>query len=586
MRDVRVCKHFTRLSFTAASMPQAYLDITSAEGQRQVPIADQPVTIGRHSSNLVHISDQRASRYHCVIEKTGEGLVIRDLDSSNGTKLNGRIIKTSRIGDGDVVQIGATLLKVVAPQAQPVRAAAMPQRASAGGNGNAAEEDFDVVEVEIEDEEESEDLSHLSHEQQLVRMADSLPDKKFHEQAIALINARGELAHPARNAPGKEGREAVGILRLILLICFRSRASDIHIEPKQEDFSVRIRTDGSMVDVVRLTKEIGVKLISLVKILCDIDISQRSIVQEGHFSANVQERRVDYRVSFAPAMFGQKLVVRILDTANTPYHVWDLQLPDWMYDQVMHAVKGDAGMVLVCGPTGSGKTSTLYAVIRDIDVNERNVVTIEDPIEIQLEGVTQIPVAEEKGNSFANLLRSVLRQDPDAILVGEVRDPETARTALQAAITGHLVFSTVHARDTVGTIFRLLDLGVEPYLVASGLQLVLGQRLVRVLCPTCKQAVRPTADQLTRMGEAGQGVTKLYAAKGCPRCMNIGYSGRRAVFELLKVNDAMRDVMMKAPTLSDLQKAMEGQKFDKLAQSAYQLVAQGITSIDEVERSM
>jgi general secretion pathway protein E len=278
--------------------------------------------------------------------------------------------------------------------------------------------------------------------------------------------------------------------------------------------------------------------------------------------------------------------VRILDTANTPYHVWDLTLPDWMYDQVMTSVKGDAGMVLVCGPTGSGKTSTLYAVIRDIDVNERNVVTIEDPIEIQLEGVTQIPVSDEKGNTFAALLRSVLRQDPDAILVGEVRDPETARTALQAAITGHLVFSTVHARDTVGTIFRLLDLGVEPYLVASGLQLVLGQRLVRVLCPSCKQAVRPTADQLSRMGEAGQGVTRIFSAKGCPRCMGIGYSGRRAVFELLKVTELMRDVIMKAPTLTDLQKSMEGQKFVKLAQSAYQLVAQGITSIDEVERSM
>ena len=565
-------------------MPQAYLDITSAEGQRQVPIADQPLTIGRHSSNQVQITDQRASRYHCVIEKTGEGLVIRDLDSSNGTKVNGRVIKSVRIGDGDVVQIGATLLKVVAPQ--PAGARPTPQRVAAAPTSNG-DEDFDVVEVEIEDEEdEQEDLSHLSYEQQLVRMADSLADKKFHENAIALINARGELAHPSRNAPGKEGREAVGILRLILLICFRSRASDIHVEPKQEDFSVRIRTDGSMVDVVRLPKEIGVKLTSLVKILCDIDISQRSIVQEGHFSCNVQERRVDYRVSFAPAMFGQKLVVRILDTANTPYHVWDLQLPDWMYDQVMTAVKGDAGMVLVCGPTGSGKTSTLYAVIRDIDVNERNVVTIEDPIEIQLEGVTQIPVAEDRGNTFATLLRSVLRQDPDAILVGEVRDPETARTALQAAITGHLVFSTVHARDTVGTIFRLLDLGVEPYLVASGLQLVLGQRLVRMLCPACKQAVRPTADQLTRMGEAGQGVTRIYSAKGCPRCMNIGYSGRRAVFELLKINDAMRDVIMKAPTLTDLQKAMEGVKFVKLAQSAYQLVAQGITSIDEVERSM
>src|SRR5207248_1847577 len=258
--------------------------------------------------------------------------------------------------------------------------------------------------------------------------------------------------------------------------------------------------------------------------------------------------------SFAPAMFGQKCVVRILDTANTPYHVWDLQLPEWMFEEIQRAMKGDSGMFLVCGPTGSGKTSTLYAVIRDIDVSERNVVTIEDPVEIQLDGVTQIPVNDQQGNTFSALLRSVLRQDPDAILVGEVRDPETARIALQAAITGHLVFSTVHSRDTIGTIFRLLDLGVEPYLVASGLQLVLGQRLVRVLCPYCKMPVKATGDQLARMGEAGQGLTKIFLPKGCPRCMNTGFSGRRAMFELLRTNDAMRDVIMKNPSLNELQK--------------------------------
>jgi general secretion pathway protein E len=566
-------------------MPEPFLHITSAEGQRQVPINDQPITIGRHATNVVVLTDQRSSRYHAVVEKTGDGFTVRDLDSSNGTKVNGRVIKSIRVGDGDVIQIGGTLLKVVAPQLAQTPARATSGLPASAGSSSSADEDFDVVEVEIEDEEE--DTSDLTYEQQLVRMAESLPDRKFGENAIALINARGELAHPAKKAVAPaEGREATGILRVILLICFRSRASDIHIEPKQEDFSVRIRTDGTMVDVVRLPKDIGIKLTSLVKILCDIDISQRAIVQEGHFSANVAERRVDYRVSFAPAMFGQKLVVRILDTANTPFHVWDLQLPDWMYEDVMKAVKSDAGMVLVCGPTGSGKTSTLYAVIRDIDVNERNVVTIEDPIEIQLDGVTQIPVNEEKGNGFSALLRSVLRQDPDAILVGEVRDPETARIALQAAITGHLVFSTVHAKDTVGTIFRLLDLGVEPYLVGSGLQLVLGQRLVRVLCQFCKQPVKATADQINRMGEAGQGVQKIFQPRGCPRCMNTGFSGRRAMFELLKTTDAMRDVIMKTPTMADLQKAMEGQKFIKLSQSGYQLVAQGATSIDEIERSM
>src|SRR5438876_10777939 len=227
-----------------------------------------------------------------------------------------------------------------------------------------------------------------------------------------------------------------------------------------------------------------------------------------------------------------------------------------MYEDIMNAMKGDAGMFLVCGPTGSGKTSTLYAVIRDIDVSERNVVTIEDPVEIQLDGVTQIPVNEPQGNTFSNLLRSVLRQDPDAMLVGEVRDPQTAKIALQAAITGHLVFSTIHSKDTIGTIFRLLDLNVEPYLVASGLQMVLAQRLVRKLCPACKIASKPSPDQLARMGKAGEGVQKIYSPRGCPKCVGTGFMGRRGVFEILKVTDDMREIVMKSPSVNEVHKTL------------------------------
>ena len=213
-------------------------------------------------------------------------------------------------------------------------------------------------------------------------------------------------------------------------------------------------------------------------------------------------------------------------------------------------------------------------------------VTIEDPVEIQLDGVTQIPVNDAQGNSFSALLRSVLRQDPDAILVGEVRDPETARIALQAAITGHLVFSTVHSKDTIGTIFRLLDLGVEPYLVSSGLQLVLAQRLVRKLCPACRIATKPNAEILQRMGKPGEGVEKIYAPRGCPKCVGTGFMGRRGVFELLRVNEEMREIIMKSPSVAEIMKTLASTKFVKLAQSGYQLVADGITSLDEIERSM
>jgi type II secretory ATPase GspE/PulE/Tfp pilus assembly ATPase PilB-like protein len=243
-------------------------------------------------------------------------------------------------------------------------------------------------------------------------------------------------------------------------------------------------------------------------------------------------------------------------------------------------------MVLVCGPTGSGKTTTLYSLLRSIDVSQRNVVTIEDPVEIQLEGVTQIPVNDAQGSSFSALLRSVLRQDPDVILVGEVRDPETARIAMQAAITGHLVFSTVHSRDSVGSVFRLLDLGVEPYMVAQGLHLVLAQRLVRQLCPHCRVPSAPKPDELKRMGPAAEGVKKLYNPGTCLRCLNTGFHGRRAVFELLTATDQLRDAVLRKATLQDINAAVATTKFETLLQTGYQLVADGITSLSEVEHAI
>ncbi|MEA2709303.1 MAG: hypothetical protein QOF78_1904 [Phycisphaerales bacterium] len=569
-------------------MADPYLEIHTGDTTKDLPITDKPITVGRHPTNIVVLADGMASRYHCVIEKGQDGLRVRDLDSSNGTRVNGQVIKTWRLGDGDVVQIGKSTLTVHAPSLAP-----NPRAKKAVPVPAVEEDDYEVEVVEVDEEEAQQAPGGVGYEALLARMAESLTDKKFGEDDIALVNARGALAHPSKPAGAnnnrrgqQEPRDIINIFKLILLICFRTRASDVHIEPKQDDYSVRIRADGSMVDVVRLPKDVGIRVTSMIKIICDIDIAQKQIVQEGHYSARVPDRRVDYRVSFAPAMFGQKCVIRVLDTANTPYHVWDLQLPEWMFEDIQRAMKADSGMFLVCGPTGSGKTSTLYAVIRDIDVSERNVVTIEDPVEIQLDGVTQIPVVESQGNTFSALLKSVLRQDPDAILVGEVRDPETAKIALQAAITGHLVFSTVHAKDTIGTIFRLLDLGVEPYLVSSGLQLVLAQRLVRKLCPACRIASKPTPEILKRMGSPGDGVERIFSPRGCPKCVGTGFMGRRGVFELLTVNEEMREIIMKSPSVGEIMKTLATTKFVKLSQSGYQLVADGITSLDEIERSM
>jgi general secretion pathway protein E len=281
-------------------------------------------------------------------------------------------------------------------------------------------------------------------------------------------------------------------------------------------------------------------------------------------------------------MFGQKLVIRVLDTAGAPQYLWDLDMPQPIFQTVQAAIQKEAGSILVVGPTGSGKTTTLYSVVRSMDSGERNIVTIEDPVEIQIEGVTQIPVTEE--NTFAALLKSVLRQDPDAILVGEIRDQETARTAMQAAITGHLVFSSIHTRDTVGTVFRLLDLGVEPYLIAQGMHLVIAQRLVRQLCQFCKKPTPATPQQIERAGLPPGKLKQVYRPVGCPKCLGTGYFGRRAFFELLSATDEIRDLILRSPSVEEIKQALAKTQFQRLMESGYELVAQGLVEFDEIEK--
>lgn len=622
-----------------------YLLLLNDPQATEYKFADGKLTIGRHVENQVVLRDERASRRHCVIEQKGDEYVLRDLQSSNGTFVNGERITEHKLAANDTLRIGKTEFRFVvpaeeAPAAKPSGDTAVeleplpivesesdlppltlepleepidalpveetpqtPSHKAAKPAGPAidpedpglSEDDYDLAEAE----EPQEDVDQSDPEAVLVRMARSMENAEFDENEIIMLNARGGITHPATPAARKrEGSEAVTIFRILLLVCYRANASDIHIEPKEEEVLVRIRVDGSMVDAVRLSKELGTKLGTMVKILCDIDIAQRNIVQEGHFSARVPRphadsqgellRRIDYRVSFAPSVYGQKLVIRIQDSSHAPGVIEDLQLPPWMAEELHRTIEMDSGMILAVGPTGSGKTTTLYSLLRSLNVNDRNVTTIEDPVEIQLQGITQLPVqSDDPSKTFLALLKSVLRQDPDVILVGEIRDIETARTAMQAAITGHLVFSTLHTKDTVGTVYRLLDLGVEPFMLAQGLQLIIAQRLVRKLCPNCRKAVTPTAEQLARMGEFGAGVKKLYVPRGCSKCLRTGYRGRRAVFEMLLTSDALRDAIARNTSMADITKAAgEGAKFVKLLQNGYELAAEGIVSIDEVERTI
>jgi len=574
-------------------MDNVYLEIKEQKGARQIPLDSGPLTIGRNFTNLLVIEEPLASRFHCVIERMSDGFHVRDLESRNGTTLNGKPLRgEAAFAPGDIVKIGNTEMKLMVPS-RP--APGVPNKLAADtAMAELADLVSDKDESEDEDESSAEPVrSANEYERQLRERADILADRTFTDRQIALINARGKLAYPAD--PKRDVGEAITILRLIMLLCFRSRATDIHVESKMDDVHVRIRVDGTMVDAVKLSKELGIKLLSAVKVICDIDIAQRNIVQEGHFSARVPtktkkemtERRVDYRVSFAPAMHGQKLVVRVLDTANAPLHIDDLQLPVKAREIIRRTSEQDAGMILVCGPTGSGKTTSLYAILRDIDISQRNVVTIEDPVEIQLDGVTQIPVNEAQGNSFSALLRSVLRQDPDVILVGEIRDAETARVAVQAGMTGHLVFSTVHSRDTISGMFRLLDLGVEPYVVASGLHVVVAQRLVRQLCPHCKVAKPPTPLQAKKLAGVGiTGVKQIFQPKGCKKCFGTGHFGRRGVFEILVATPKLRDALLKNPTIEGCRGALTPEGFIAMEDSGYRLIAEGAAGFDEVEKTI
>lgn len=515
---------------------------------RPVPLGAEAITIGRHPDNTFPLKDERASRFHCVIEPDGGGAFrVRDLGSRNGTKVNGEKVELATIVSGDMVKVGNHEFRVEESE----RAAAIDGRAG----------------------------DHAAWEKALRETIKNLTPDLPVEETIQVISSDGK---PSDIVLGEaDGPKA---MRLLLTLAGRARATDIHLEPKGETYHVRMRIDGQMTWVVEMPNRVGELIQGVVKAACLMKTLGRDAVIDGAFSARYPDRRVDYRASITPSIHGQKLVLRILDLRDMPRSIAELGMAPYMLERIRRTCSQDAGLLLVCGPTGSGKTTTLYNAIREIDRNTRNVVTIEDPVEYRLEGVTQMPIDEHRGNSFNGLLRSVLRQDPDVIYVGEIRDEETARTAMQAAMTGHVVFSTVHAKETISAVFRLLDLGVEPYLVANALDLVLAQRLLRVLCDNCKTPVPLTPGQITRMGKGHVQGAKTFHAVGCVRCLRTGFKGRRAIFELLDFNTELRDIVLKAPGVQAMRKAIETGHFTTLAQSAHRLVCEGVTPIDEAEK--
>ena len=568
-----------------------YLEIQSPKGTKRLELDREPITVGRLPENKIQLADAALSRRHCVIEPDDAGWKMRDLGSRNGTRLNDSHVTEAALFNGDQIRIGQLTVRFIDPQ-RPRADSAAPadrdaqKRYEKRRHRQKEAEVASTLDINLKSLVES---VKSDHEQTLQDICDAAAEQPFGADDISLVDARGSTVHQAASSgftPVKESEEAesIRVFRLVLLAAFRSRATDIHIEPREEKATIRLRVDGQMVHAAKIDLILVRRLLGLTKILCEIDTSQKAAVQDGHFSARAGGRRVDYRVSLTPVVHGQKLVIRILDGANAPSRLHDLGLIPWMYEKIRKVATRDSGMLLVSGPTGSGKTTTLYSCLREIDVESRNAVTIEDPVEYHLEGATQIPIDHKQGNTFATILRSVLRQDPDVIFVGEVRDLETASVATQAAMTGHLVYSTVHARDSIGSVFRLLDLGLEPYLVANALNLVMAQRLIRILCSSCRKRVKPTSAQTLAMGKYVEGVDGIYAPQGCAACLGTGFLGRRALFELLELNDELRDAILKTPTIAGIKKALSGGHFVTLRQYGLQLVANGETSFDEVDR--
>jgi type IV pilus assembly protein PilB len=376
----------------------------------------------------------------------------------------------------------------------------------------------------------------------------------------------------------------VKLTEIILVRAAKSSASDIHVEPTQESVIVRYRIDGVLEEAFRLPKWLQPHLIGRFKVMAHLDIAERRVPQDGRTKVRFQGRVIDFRVSSLPTQYGEKVTMRVLDTTGNARSLEDLGLGEHDVSRLRHAASRPEGMILVTGPTGSGKTTTLYAIIRELASVARNIVTIENPIEYRLKGVNQVEVNEKQGLTFAGVLRSVLRQDPDVILVGEIRDAETARIAFQAAQTGHLVLSTLHTNDAAATITRLVDLGIEPYVVASSLQLVMAQRLVRRICQKCTEPATPDPALLAKFPSLKQAADSMRRGRGCSACRETGFAGRVGVYETVAITPTIAKVIEAGGSESTLRQRARYEGTRLLLEDAAEKVRNGLTVLDEIAR--
>jgi type IV pilus assembly protein PilB len=391
---------------------------------------------------------------------------------------------------------------------------------------------------------------------------------------------QNDAAAAADSAPVKK------LLNLVLLTAVRAQASDVHFEPFESSFRVRNRIDGVLYEMLPVPVSLAAALVARIKVMSHLDIAERRMPQDGKIPIKIGDREVDLRVSTLPVMYGESVVIRILDRKVVNLDIAKVGFPDDQLGYVNEVINRPNGIVIVTGPTGSGKTTTLYSALSAVNEDSVKIITTEDPVEYEIHGLIQVPVDESVGRSFANCLRAILRQDPDIVLVGEARDKETAQIAIQASLTGHLVFTTLHTNDAPTAVSRLIDMGIEPFLLAATLETVIAQRLVRTICTKCKTPYEPSEEELMQLGIKARDVAnqRFYYGKGCDNCKNTGYRGRTALFEIMDINDAIRELVLQKSAATQIRIAAQRTGMRSLRDAGIQKIYAGLSTIEEVVR--
>jgi type IV pilus assembly protein PilB len=376
------------------------------------------------------------------------------------------------------------------------------------------------------------------------------------------------------------------LINMVFLLAIKDKASDIHFEPFEDEYKMRYRCDGTLYEMVPPPRHLAMAIASRIKVMSNLDIAERRLPQDGRIELNVGGNPVDMRVSVLPTMFGESVVIRVLDRTNTSLDLNKVGMEPDMLAEFRQVIGKPNGIILVTGPTGAGKTTTLYSALNELNVITDKIITTEDPVEYEIDGICQCPINHEIGLTFASALRSILRQDPDKILVGEIRDLETAQIAVQASLTGHIVFSTLHTNDAPSAITRLRDMGLEPYLITATVEAILAQRLVRKICEDCRTEFEPSAEMLMELNLTPDMVRgkKFYYGRGCDRCNNTGHRGRMGIYELVIVNDDIRDMISQGVSTDQMRRNCKDMGMTTLRESGLRCIYKGLTTIDEVVR--